>query len=172
MNCSLQLSLRAHPLQFLRAQLAAERVVRCGDLAGIRDGRHVEVAGVTLVRQRPGSARGVLFITIEDETGVANGILWPDRFEEQRRVVMSASMVSLRGRLQKEGQVTHVIIDRMIDRDVMLRSVGDMDVPVTYGRGDGATPGWKPCPRDLYSPPFPNGVDPEGMIKVRSHDFH
>jgi error-prone DNA polymerase len=176
---SLQLSLRAHPLRFLRDQLAAERIVRCGDLAGIRDGRHVEVAGVILVRQRPGSARGVLFITIEDETGVANGILWPDRFEKQRRTVMSASMVSLRGRLQKEGQVIHVIVDRVIDRDDMLRSVGRMDFPLAHGRGDGAThpgapdrgdPGWKP--RDLYSPPFPNGTDPEDMIKVRSHDFH
>jgi error-prone DNA polymerase len=178
---TLQLSLRAHPLQFLREQLAAEKVVRCADLANIRDGRHVEVAGVILVRQRPGSARGVLFITIEDETGVANGILWPDRFEKQRRVVMSASMVSLRGRLQKEGAVIHVIVDRVVPRDEMLRSVGRMKMPVTFGRGDGAThagapdrgePGWRPGPRDLYSPPFPNGVDPEDLIKVRSHDFH
>lgn len=178
---TLQLSLRAHPLSFLREQLAAERIVRCGDLASIRDGRHVEVAGVILVRQRPGSARGVLFITIEDETGVANGILWPDRFEKQRRAVMSASMVSLRGRLQKEGQVIHVIVDRVVPRDDMLRSIGRMDMPVAFGRGDGAThagapdrgeAGWKPGPRDLYSPPFPNGVDPENLIKVRSHDFH
>ncbi len=178
---TLQLSLRAHPLQFLREQLAAEKVVRCGDLAGIRDGRFVEVAGVILVRQRPGSARGVLFITIEDETGVANGILWPDRFEKQRRAVMSASMVSLRGRLQKEGAVIHVIVDRVVPRDEMLRSVGRMTMPVTFGRGDGAThvgapdrgdPGWRPGPRDLYSPPFANGVDPEDLIKVRSHDFH
>jgi error-prone DNA polymerase len=178
---TLALSLRAHPLQFLREQLATEGVVRCGDLTGIRDGRHVEVAGVILVRQRPGSARGVLFITIEDETGVANSILWPDRFEKQRRLVMSASMVSLRGRLQKEGQVIHVIVDRVIPRDDMLRSVGRMDMPVTFGRGDGAThagspdrgeAGWRPGPRDLYSPPFPNGTDPEDLIKVRSHDFH
>ncbi|MBU0644931.1 MAG: hypothetical protein KKA78_17250 [Alphaproteobacteria bacterium] len=176
---SLQLSLRAHPLSFLREQLAAEKIVRCGDLASIRDGRQVEVAGVILVRQRPGSARGVLFITIEDETGVANGILWPDRFEKQRRAVMSASMVSLRGRLQKEGQVIHVIVDRVVPRDEMLRSIGRMDMPVPFGRGDGAThagspdrgdPGWKP--RDLYSPPFPNGADTEDLIKVRSHDFH
>jgi len=176
---TLQLSLRAHPLSFLREQLSAERIVKCADLAGIRDGRHVEVAGVILVRQRPGSARGVLFITIEDETGVANGILWPDRFERQRRVLMSASMVSLRGRLQKEGEVIHVIVDRVVPRDDMLRSIGRMDFPLTQGRGDGAShpgspdrgdPGWKP--RDLYSPPFPNGVDPEDLIKVRSHDFH
>ncbi|WP_342250973.1 error-prone DNA polymerase [Sphingomonas sp. OTU376] len=176
---TLQLSLRAHPLSFLREQLSAERIVKCADLAGIRDGRHVEVAGVILVRQRPGSARGVLFITIEDETGVANGILWPDRFERQRRVVMSASMVSLRGRLQKEGEVIHVIVDRVVPRDDMLRSIGRMDFSLTQGRGDGAShpgspdrgdPGWKP--RDFYSPPFPNGVDPEDLIKVRSHDFH
>jgi error-prone DNA polymerase len=178
---TLQLSLRAHPLTFLREQLAAERIVRCADLASIRDGRHVEVAGVVLVRQRPGSARGVLFITIEDETGVANGILWPDRFEKQRRVVMSASMVSLRGRLQKEGAVIHVIIDRVVPRDDMLRSIGRMDMPVAFGRGDGAThaggpdrgdAGWRPGPRDFYSPPFPNGAEPEDLIKVRSHDFH
>jgi len=177
---ALQLSLRAHPLQFVRDELARAGIVRCADLASIRDGRHVEVAGVILVRQRPGSARGVLFITIEDESGVANGILWPDRFEKQRRVVMSSSMVSLRGRLQKEGQVIHVIVDRVVDRDDMLRSIGGMELPITHGRGDGAThagspdrgePGWKPSPRDLYSPPFPNGVDPEDLIKVRSHDF-
>lgn len=175
---SLQLSLRAHPLQFLRQTLAREGVVRCADLTGIRDGRHVEVAGVILVRQRPGSARGVLFITIEDETGVANGILWPDRFEAQRRTVMSASMVSLRGRLQKEGQVIHVIIDHVVDRDALLRSVGRMDLPIAFGRGDGAThagapdrgdPGWKP--RDLYYPV--SAAEKEGeLIKVRSHDFH
>ena len=94
---------------------------------------------------------------------------------------MSASMVSLRGRLQKEGQVIHVIVDRVVPRDDMLRSIGRMDMPVTFGRGDGAThagspdrgePGWRPGPRDLYSPPFPNGADPEDLIKVRSHDFH
>src|SRR3546814_13886085 len=76
------------------------------DLLGqIRDGRNIEVAGVILVRQRPGSAKGVLFVTIEDETGIANGILWPDRFEIYRRQVMSASMIAMRGRLQKEGEV-------------------------------------------------------------------
>ncbi|ODP38914.1 MULTISPECIES: error-prone DNA polymerase [Sphingomonas] len=176
---SLQLSLRAHPLQFLRQSLVREGVVRCADLVAIRDGRHVEVAGVILVRQRPGSARGVLFITIEDETGVANGILWPDRFEKQRRTVMSASMVSLRGRVQKEGQVIHVVIDRVIDRDEMLRSVGRMDFPLSFGAGDGAThpgapdrgdPGWRS--RDLYYPVSPEEKGSSEMIKVRSHDFH
>ncbi len=75
---ALQLSLRAHPLAFLRQDLTRRGIVRCADLAHIKDGRHVEVAGIILVRQKPGSAKGVLFITIEDETGIANGILWPD----------------------------------------------------------------------------------------------
>lgn len=89
------------------------RIVRCADLATLRDDRNVEVAGVILVRQRPGSAKGVLFVTIEDETGIANGILWPDRFEAYRRQVMSSSMIAMRGRLQKEGEVVHIICDRI-----------------------------------------------------------
>src|SRR3546814_4940267 len=90
---SIQLSLRGHPVAFVRDRLDALGIVRCADLATIRNGRNVEVAGVVLVRQRPGSAGGVLFVTIEDETGIANGILWPDRFEIYRRQIMSASMI-------------------------------------------------------------------------------
>src|SRR3546814_8901383 len=101
---TLQLSLRAHPLRFLRDQLDAMRIVRCIDLANIRDGRNIEVAGVILVRQRPGSAKGVLFVTIEDETGLATGILWPDRFDLYRRQVLSASLIAMRGRLSSEEQ--------------------------------------------------------------------
>lgn len=96
---ALQLSLRAHPLAFLRQDLTRRGITRCDDLANIKDGRHVEVAGIILVRQKPGSAKGVLFITIEDETGIANGILWPDRFEAQRRTVMSAAIIGMKGRV-------------------------------------------------------------------------
>ena len=80
------------------------QIVRCADLGSIRDGRNVEVAGVVLVRQRSGSAKGVMFVTIEDETGIANGILWPDKFEICRRQIMSASMIAMRGRLHKKGR--------------------------------------------------------------------
>jgi error-prone DNA polymerase len=177
---SLQLSLRAHPLQFLRAQLDAMRIVRCVDLASIRDGKNVEVAGVILVRQRPGSAKGVLFVTIEDETGVAQGILWPDRFEIYRRQVMSASMIAMRGRLQKEGEVIHIICDRIIDHDDMLRSIGSMDVHLVAGRGDGARHGGGPDPRakvpvhgrTLASAPFERNREGEDIVRIRSHDFH
>jgi error-prone DNA polymerase len=177
---SLQLSLRGHPLQFLRTQLDEMRIVKCADLPNVRDGRNVEVAGVILVRQRPGSAKGVLFVTIEDETGVAQGILWPDRFEIYRRQVMSASMIAMRGRLQKEGEVIHVICDRIIDHDAMLRSIGRMDFSVAPGRGDGASHGGGPDPRDpsfprgrtLASPPFGTAQEQEEILRVRSHDFH
>ncbi|WP_420143971.1 error-prone DNA polymerase [Sphingobium sp.] len=177
---SLQLSLRAHPLQFLRAQLDAMRIVRCADLMSIRNGRNIEVAGVILVRQQPGSAKGVLFVTIEDETGVAQGILWPDRFEIYRRQVMTASMIAMRGRLQKEGEVIHIICDRIIDHDEMLRSIGRSEFPIVPGRGDGATHGGGPDPRDpgisrgrtLASAPFNNGTVNEATIPIRSHDFH
>jgi error-prone DNA polymerase len=177
---SLSLSLRGHPVSFLRAELDAMRIVRCADLASIRDGRNVEVAGVILVRQRPGSAKGVLFVTIEDETGIANGILWPDRFEIYRRQVMSASMIAMRGRLQKEGEVIHVICDRITDQGHMLRSIGRTDFSVAPGRGDGATSGGGPDPRDphfprgrtLASPPFGTAAEQEEILRIRSHDFH
>jgi len=143
-----QLSLRAHPLSFLREELDDMGIVRCADLQHIRDGRNIEVAGVILVRQRPGSAKGVLFVTIEDETGIANAILWPDRFEIYRRQVMAASMIAIRGRLQKEGEVIHVIADRIVDHDDMLRRIGRTGFTVAPGRGDGATNGGGPDSRE------------------------
>jgi error-prone DNA polymerase len=145
---SLQLSLRAHPLTFVREELARRGVVRCADLASIRDGRHVEVAGLILVRQKPGSAKGVLFMTIEDETGVAQGILWPDRFEAQRRTVMSAAMIGMRGRVQKEGDVIHVICDRIVDYADLLAEVGHRSFAHQTGRGDAAAHGGAPDRRD------------------------
>jgi error-prone DNA polymerase len=172
-----QLTLRQHPLTFLRGRLSERRCVRCGDLKDIKEGTLIDVAGIILVRQRPGSAKGVLFITIEDETGVANGILWPDRFEAQRRTVMSSAMVSIRGRVQKEGIVIHVVADHITDLTWMLREVGEIDLPSLVARGDGAThpgapdrgdPGWKHKGRTDYH----YRDRPEDVIPIRSHDFH
>ncbi|WP_419826226.1 error-prone DNA polymerase [Sphingomonas sp.] len=183
---ALQLSLRAHPLTFLRQELSARRVRRCADLEQVRDGTRVEVAGIILVRQKPGSAKGVLFLTIEDETGIANGIIWPDRFEAQRRTVMSAAMIGIRGRVQREGEVIHVISETIVDYTDMLRRVGDMDFQHRTGRGDGArhsgTPdrgdagykqgGWSPRPRDCYWPPHADGMDPEdAVVRVKARNF-
>ncbi len=156
---TLQLSLRAHPVSFLREELDAMGIVRCADLAHIRDGRNIEVAGVILVRQRPGSAKGVLFVTIEDETGIANGILWPDRFDIYRRQVMSASMIAMRGRIQKEGEIIHIICDRIVDHNDLLQKIGQSELSIAPGRGDGARNGGGPDSRDA-------------PLRVRSYDFH
>ncbi len=177
-----QLTLRQHPLTFLRDRLRERRCVCCEELKTIKEGTLVDVAGIILVRQRPGSAKGVLFLTIEDETGVANGILWPDRFEAQRRTVMSSAMVSIRGRVQKEGIVIHVVADLITDLTWMLREVGEIDLPSLVARGDGAThpgapdrgdAGWKPRNRTDYHYRDGHYRDrPEDVIPIRSHDFH
>jgi error-prone DNA polymerase len=122
---SVGLSLRDHPVSFLRATLNERRITRCADLARCRDGARLTVAGIVLVRQRPGSAQGVIFVTIEDETGHANLVVWSSVFERQRRVLLSATMLACRGKLQKEGEVIHVVADEIIDLSALLRSVGD-----------------------------------------------
>jgi len=122
---SVGLSLRDHPVSFLRATLNERRITRCADLARRRDGSRLTVAGIVLVRQRPGSARGVLFVTIEDETGHANLIVWPSLFDRRRRELLSATMLSCRGKLQKEGEVIHVVADEITDLSTLLRSVGE-----------------------------------------------
>ena len=124
---SVGLSLRSHPVAFLRAELRRRGMVTCADLAHVRDGRRVVVPGIVLVRQKPGSARGVMFITVEDETGVANLILWPDRYARQRRLVLSATMIACHGKVQREGEVIHVVADRLEDLSDLLRSVGGRD---------------------------------------------
>ena len=81
-----------------------------------------------LVRQRPGSARGVLFVTLEDETGHANLIVWPPLFEKQRRLILSATMIACRGKMQRESGVIHVIADELTDFSDMLKTVGEREI--------------------------------------------
>ena len=139
--CSTGLSLRAHPVSFLREVLDGQGTTRCIDLAQRRDGHRVVVAGLVLVRQKPGSAKGVMFMTIEDETGVANLVLWPDRFERQRSLVLSAGMVACHGRVQRDGEVVHVVTGWLEDLSGLIRHVGDEDVMlrIHHGRGDAVT---------------------------------
>jgi error-prone DNA polymerase len=118
------LSLRRHPVAFMREDLSQAGMITCRDLQVVADGRRVTVPGIVLVRQRPGSAEGVLFVTIEDETGVANLIIWPSVFERQRRLILSASMVACRGRVQRESEVIHVVAESLVDLSDRLRSLG------------------------------------------------
>jgi len=117
---SLTFSLKAHPLSFLRADMMRAGLSRAVDLEILRNGDTVQIAGLVLVRQRPGSAKGVIFMTVEDETGVANIIVWPKIFERYRAIVMGARFVCLRGKLQKADGVIHVVADHLVDATVRL----------------------------------------------------
>ena len=111
----LELSLKAHPMALLRQSFTREGVVRAAELGTIEPESLVTVAGLVLVRQRPGSASGVVFVTLEDETGIANLVVWPDTFEHFRADLMGATLMACRGRLQREGLVIHVVADRLTD---------------------------------------------------------
>jgi error-prone DNA polymerase len=146
------LTLRQHPVSFLREAMADLNIVPCRDLLTARDGQRLTVAGLVLVRQRPGSANGVMFITIEDETGTANLVVWPDTFERERRVVLSAGMLAVRGKVQRDGEVIHVVATRLHDMTPLLRTVGEREggapFPLPHGRGDEARSGGGPDSRD------------------------
>lgn len=116
----MRLSLKAHPLSFVRGQLSQARYVTSRALPELRNNTKVNLAGLVLVRQRPGSAKGVIFATLEDEFGVANIIVWPPVFETYRKVVLGARVLGVRGRLQKQGRVIHIVADHVEDMTHML----------------------------------------------------
>jgi error-prone DNA polymerase len=132
------LTLRSHPVSFLREDLRRQHVVTCAEAMQARDGRWLQTAGLMLVRQMPGSAKGVMFITIEDETGIANLVIWPKLFERQRRVILSAGMLAVHGRIQREGEVVHLVAHHLTDLSDALASVGGRDTAflLPHGRGD------------------------------------
>jgi error-prone DNA polymerase len=166
---AVQLSLRAHPLAFLRPALERRGIIPCGALKEMKDGARVHVAGIVLVRQRPGKGN-VTFITLEDETGIANAIAWQRIFEAHRPIILAAAMISVRGKLQKEGKVIHVVSERIEDLTPLLTSVGDRDFPHRTGPGDGARAGGHD-PRD---PPERAAIlaGRDGGMRIRSRDFH
>ncbi len=173
------LTLRRHPVAFLRGDLARQRIVPCRDLLAARDGQRLTVAGLVLVRQRPGTATGVVFITIEDDTGIANLVVWSSLFERQRRVVLSASMLACHGRVQREGEVIHVVTERLDDLSDLLKSLGSRQAPfpLRHGRGDEVKHPNGPDPRDASA--HATGTQgkqsttigsPKG-IRIRTRDF-
>jgi len=109
------LSLKDHPVRFFREELIRQKVHPCSVLKTARDRRRLSVGGLVLVRQRPGTAKGVVFMTIEDETGIANIVVWRDAFEANRRLVMSSAFLIVHGQVQKEGEVVHLVAERFTD---------------------------------------------------------
>jgi error-prone DNA polymerase len=121
----LHLSLKAHPVSFLRRELDRRGILRHEHLPGIANGRRATVAGLVLVRQRPGTANGVIFMTLEDETGVANTIVWARTFETFRPIVLGARLVSVTGSVQNASGVIHVVAEQIDDLTPLLRDLSD-----------------------------------------------
>jgi len=165
---AVQLSLRSHPVAFLRPALDRRGIVPAARLGELKDGARVHVAGIVLVRQRPG-AGNVTFLTLEDETGIANAIVWQRIFEANRRTILAAAMVGIEGILQREGKVIHIVSARLEDLTPLLGRVGDMHFPHRPGPADGARNGGRD-PRQPPPPSLPSSRD--GGMRIRSRNFH
>lgn len=154
-------------------------MIPCANLRHVRDRRRVTVAGLVLVRQKPGSAKGVTFMTVEDETDVANLVIWTSLFEKQRRLILSSGLIGCRGRLQREGEVIHLIAEHFLDLSDLLRSVGDRgeELRLPHGRGDQAKVGTREMPRKNSHPitredSLSSGeVDDTPLLRVTTRDF-
>ena len=125
---TLRLSLKAHPMSFLRASMTRQGYSSANDLKHMRNGQRISMAGMVLIRQRPGTAKGVCFITIEDEVGVANLVVWSKVMANYRKVVMRARVIDVRGVVQREGDVIHIIVNHLVDRTDALDRLSN-DVP-------------------------------------------
>ncbi len=166
---STSLSLKRHPLAFLRGELAQQGIVTAAKLATLpapylTGERRVQVAGLVLIRQRPDSAKGVIFTTIEDETGIANLIIWPPILERFRRTALGATLLYCKGRLQREEGVIHVVADDLRDFSPLLRTLRQREAAEPH-----ASPR-KPAPRPVDTSGIRDISIPD--IVIRSRDFH
>jgi error-prone DNA polymerase len=173
---TLRLSLKGHPMEFLRPMFSEEGVVACEAVVHARDKQWVRCAGVVLVRQRPGSAKGVVFMTLEDETGIANIVVWPKVMEKFRKEVMGARLIEVQGTIQSSpDKVVHLVAERLFDRSSDLMNLAND----TLGRKHPIPPGAdviEPLEDDRRAHPenpaqkvrHPRNV----RILPRSRDFH
>jgi error-prone DNA polymerase len=134
------LSLKAHPVSFVREKLKLMHITSTNDLSTLKDGNPVRVAGLVTVRQRPGTAKGVVFITIEDETGFANLVVWQNLFDQYRKEIVQSRLLMVEGKLQIEGEVIHVVVKRCFNLTGLLSKLtakGNEDIPImTLARAD------------------------------------
>ncbi len=170
---TLRLSLKAHPVSFLRERLRGERIASCGDIRGLQNGRRVKVAGVVLVRQRPGSAKGVVFMTIEDETGVANVVVWPKVLERYRKAIMTARLIEVRGTIQRHEDIIHIVASHLEDRNAWLGLLTEagQELQTAIARADEVL---RPGPEPGQPPMHPRwaGHPRNERVLPKSRDFH
>jgi error-prone DNA polymerase len=161
---TVRLSLKAHPMHFLRAHYGSQGFVTAEQLKSLKDGKRLSIAGVVLIRQRPGTSKGVVFITIEDETGVANLVVWPDLFEKQRKIVMGARLMAVHGVIQRDpdSEVIHVVAGRLEDHTAMLGRLSDDSLLPSLEKAEHAGSWGRPQSR------HPRNV----AIIPKSRDFH
>ena len=120
---SMGLTLGRHPLALLRAHLNTLRMATAAEIRRCRHGEHVRAAGIVINRQRPSTASGVVFMTLEDETGHINAVVWPWVVERQRREVVASRMLGIHGTIEREGEVVHLVVGRIADLSHLLGSL-------------------------------------------------
>ena len=154
---------------FLRAFYAARGVVPCAETRMIADGRRIKIAGVVLVRQKPGSAKGVVFATLEDETGIANIVVWPAITERFRKEVLGARLLYVEGRAQRSAEgIVHIVAERLVDRSVDLLRLTRENLDPPLARADEV----KRPVRDGGAPS--RGIRHPRNVRIlpKSRDFH
>ncbi|MBT5571538.1 MAG: error-prone DNA polymerase [Alphaproteobacteria bacterium] len=171
---SIRMSLKHHPLELLRPKLDKMNAVPALELRARPNNRRLTTAGLILVRQRPGTAKGVIFLTLEDETGVANVIVWPDIFKRFRKVILSSRLVLISGQLQREGIVTHLIAEKIVDLSDQLDALGDGgEVTPPWARADEVKYGGTVDPRHAKTPRPSMARHPRNNhITIKSRNFH
>ncbi|MDP5084078.1 MAG: error-prone DNA polymerase [Yoonia sp.] len=159
-----RLSLKAHPMSFLRRSMDKQGYTPTAMLERMRNGQSIKLAGIVLIRQRPGSAKGVCFITLEDETGVANLVVWPKVMEAYRKVIMRARVIDVKGVVQRDADVIHVVAHHLTDRSDALERLSHDVMEPPLARADEVR---KAIPHD------PRGSHPRNVRVIpKSRDFH
>jgi error-prone DNA polymerase len=174
---SIRMSLKHHPLELLREQLDEMDAVCARELRERPNNRRLTTAGLVLVRQRPGTAKGVIFLTLEDETGVANVIVWPSVFKQFRKVILASRLVCITGKLQREGIVTHLIAEKIVDLSDRLDALSEGHVITPPAApGDEVKYGSDADPRQLKAQKKPRATlsrhPRNNHIAIKSRNFH
>jgi error-prone DNA polymerase len=175
----LSLSLKAHPVAFLREKLTARRIIRTEELAQQKPGTRITTSGLVLVRQRPGSASGVIFLTLEDETGIANAIVWPKIFEKLRPIVIAARLIAITGRVQAESDVIHVVVEQAEDLTPWLGLLSRQGREISsLARADAVKRPHEHDPREppkqigLFDHETPGSKDDMRQVLPKGRNFH